>query len=353
MHDRKGIFAVASHFAHRNLIWFLIGTYALASAAPEAGLWIRALGFTVGPDRGSATRVTLPAILLGLLIFNAGLNIEIAKLRRLLASPAILLLGLLANLIVPVGYILGLSQSLALWHNPDEVQDILVGLALVASMPIAGSSTAWSQQSDGDLSLSLGLVVFSTCLSPLTTPVALHAVGWVASGPYADGLRQLADGGTTDFLAWFVFFPSLLGMMTRRLLGGKVIARAKPGLLLLNVATLLTLNYSNASLSLPQVIANPDWDFLILAIGLVLTMCVIGFAMGKLVAQTMRTSEGEKTALVYGLGMNNNGTGLVLASNALAHLPNVMAPIILYTLVQHLVAGVYSSLRSRIEPVLT
>jgi predicted Na+-dependent transporter len=57
------------------------------------------------------------------------------------------------------------------------VQNILVGLALVASMPVAGSSTAWSQNTDGDMALSLGLVLLTTLLSPLTTPAALHAVG--------------------------------------------------------------------------------------------------------------------------------------------------------------------------------
>ena len=37
--------------------------------------------------------------------------------------------------------------------------------------------------------------------------------------------------------------------------------------------------------------------------------------------------------------MNNNGTGLVLASIALADHPQVMLPIIFYNLVQHLVAS--------------
>jgi bile acid:Na+ symporter, BASS family len=44
-------------------------------------------------------------------------------------------------------------------------------------------------------------------------------------------------------------------------------------------------------------------------------------------------------ALMYGLGMNNNGTGLVLASLTLAAYPRVMVPIIFYNLVQHVVAG--------------
>jgi bile acid:Na+ symporter, BASS family len=51
----------------------------------------------------------------------------------------------------------------------------------------------------------------------------------------------------------------------------------------------------------------------------------------------------ETVSLVFGLGMNNNGTGLVLASVALAdhpQVPQVMLPIIFYNLVQHLVASI-------------
>ena len=50
---------------------------------------------------------------------------------------------------------------------------------------------------------------------------------------------------------------------------------------------------------------------------------------------------------MFGLGMNNNGTGLVLASMALADHPRVMLPIIFYNLVQHLVAGVVDRLIGR------
>jgi BASS family bile acid:Na+ symporter len=38
--------------------------------------------------------------------------------------------------------------------------------------------------------------------------------------------------------------------------------------------------------------------------------------------------------------MNNNGTGLVLASVALADHPQVMLPVIFYNLAQHLVASI-------------
>ena len=53
---------------------------------------------------------------------------------------------------------------------------------------------------------------------------------------------------------------------------------------------------------------------------------------------------------MFGLGMNNNGTGLVLASMALGSDPIMMLPIILYNLVQHVAAGCVSSLmRTRPE----
>jgi len=42
---------------------------------------------------------------------------------------------------------------------------------------------------------------------------------------------------------------------------------------------------------------------------------------------------------MFGLGMNNNGTGLVLATVALSRFPQIMLPIIFYNLVQHIVAG--------------
>jgi len=52
------------------------------------------------------------------------------------------------------------------------------------------------------------------------------------------------------------------------------------------------------------------------------------------------TDAPARASLMYGLGRNNNGTGLVLASMALADHPRVMLPIILYNLVRQVAAGV-------------
>lgn len=352
MEVTEGPLARIAGILHQRLLWLLIAAYALAGLAPVAGLWMRSASLGTAELFGQPVTASLPSLLLSVLLFNAGLGIEPARLRELLGKSGLLVGGLLANLVVPLAFILVVSATLTFWHNPTEVQCILVGLALIASMPVAGSSTAWSQNANGDLALSLGLVVGSTVLSPLTTPAVLHTVGWVAEGTFAQCLHRLAAGGTSNFLVAFVMAPSLLGILTRCLLGGGPLKRSKPGLKIVNSAILLLLCYANAAIALPQTFANPDWDFLGVMLVIVTSLCVLGFAAGLMLAAWFGADTNRRASLMFGLGMTNNGTGLVLATTALAHLPDVMLPVIFYNLVQHVVASVAARLLSEGSPPL-
>jgi BASS family bile acid:Na+ symporter len=170
MENHGDALARFSHFLHRNFIWFLMSSYLLAALAPRGGLAIKNVSLGRFHLFGEHVHISLPMLLLALLLLNAGLGVQTERLRHLLWRPWSLIAGLAANLFIPIAYIYVVSLTMRRWHNPEEVQHILVGLAVVAAMPIAGSSTAWTQNANGDLSLSLGLVLFSTLLSPLTTP---------------------------------------------------------------------------------------------------------------------------------------------------------------------------------------
>jgi BASS family bile acid:Na+ symporter len=327
-------------FIHHHLVWLLVAVYGLAGVAPSAGAWLRSSNLLTTVVAGEQFTLSLPSLLLALLLFNAGLGAESRHFGELLGKSGVLAVGLLANVAIPLLFIVSLWFALPLWDEPDEVQYILVGLALIAAMPVAGSSTAWSQNANGDLALSLGLVVGSTLLSPITTPAILHVVGWLTEGTFADSLHHLASGGTRSFLVAFVLIPSLAGMASRCFFGSVRVQRIRPVLKATNSANLLVLGYVNAAVSLPATFADPDWDFLALMLVVVTSLCVLGFAAGVVVARMLRVDASRRNALVFGLGMTNNGTGLVLATTALAHIPEVILPVIVCNLVQQVIAAV-------------
>jgi BASS family bile acid:Na+ symporter len=352
MDERSSSITAISYFIHRYFLWFLVGSYVAAGFCPSFGIWIRDITLGHATVSQLHARITLPMLLLAFLLGNAGLGVQVRQLRSLLRNPLVLLVGLLANSAVPVAFALSVRVVMRWWHNLDEMENLLVGLALVAAMPVAGSSTAWSQNANGNVALSLGMVLLSTLLSPWTTPLALRSVSLMTTDSYSSVLLELAVSTVVPFLLLCVLLPCFLGVVVQRALGEGTVDLIKPQLKIANSAILLFLNYSNASVSLPSIVANPDWDFLAVTMVIVIGLCVSAFAAGWWVARWLGLGQAERIALTFGLGMNNNGAGLVLASLALADYPRAMLPIIFYNLTQHLVAGVVNRLLSSPGPEL-
>jgi BASS family bile acid:Na+ symporter len=96
--------------------------------------------------------------------------------------------------------------------------------------------------------------------------------------------------------------------------------------------------------------SQPDLDFIAIMLVIVIALCLCTFGSGFLVAWICQSSRDDKASLVFGLGMNNNGAGLTLASMGLADHPEVMLPIILYNLLQHFVASLFNLFISRRQP---
>lgn len=328
------------HFIHKYFLPLLLASYVLAGLVPGPGLALRNLSFgsITLPGLG-LTKLSISLVMLSFLLFNAGLGIQTNELAGLRKRPLLLAVGFLCNILVPVLLVLCFHGLLAKWHNSDEMQNLLVGFALIAAMPIAGSSAAWAQNANGNIGLSLGLVLSSTILSPLTTPLVLHTYGLITHGDYSEDLHELAQQGTNAFLCLTVVIPSLLGIATHHVLGESKTVNIKPLLKLVNFIFLLLLNYSNACISLPEVFSKPDWDLLTLILCTTSLICTVAFFAGWLISRLFKTDLSDQAALMFSLGMNNNGTGLVLASSALSDHPAVLVPMIFYTLVQQVIAA--------------
>jgi BASS family bile acid:Na+ symporter len=327
------------HTIGRHLIWIIAISYLAAGVWPASGLWLR--GLELGNTSVFQIRLSfpLPSVMLALLLLNGGLGVKTAELKHLLRKPLVLLGGGIGNLLTPLAFILVISFMMRLWPNPRETERIITGLALVAAMPIAGASAAWSQNANGNLALSLGLVLLTTALSPLLTPFVLHFGGALASGDYSEDLHELASGAAVSFLGTWIVLPSCLGILARSLLGDGRVSVIMPYVKLMNYCVLALLNYSNAALALPRVLSQPDLAFIAVTLAIVIALCAAAFTSGFILARICKTDRGEMASLMFGLGMNNNGAGLVLASLELADHPGVMLPVIFYNLIQHLVAS--------------
>jgi BASS family bile acid:Na+ symporter len=156
---------------------------------------------------------------------------------------------------------------------------------------------------------------------------------------YATILHDLAAGQLSLFLSLYVLAPSLAGIAVRAAVGEERIGRFGSRLKLVGSGVLLTLCYANAAVALPQTIQRPDLDYLAVMMVIVAVMCVVGFAAGAVIGWSAQADRPQRASLMFGLGMTNNGTGLVIAAGALAHIPAVMLPVIFYNLIQHVVAG--------------
>lgn len=336
-----------AHFLHARLLWLLLAAYFVAALFPGPALALRAISFELGAGTALNIPLTLPALLLAVLLFNAGFGTRISALRNLGQSSVVLGAGTVVNLAAPVLAILAANLLLRFWDNPAEAQNMLTGMVLIASMPIAGSSTAWAQNAEGDLTVSLGLVLLSTALSPLTTPLLLHAGSRITSGDWSHRLSQLAGQGTGDFLLLFVLVPSLTGMLFRATTRESVVTQIQPTVKIANTVVLLLLCYLNAAVSLPHVVAHPDAGLLAIVLAVTLWLCLVMFGAGWFLACALRLERGRQVPLIFALGMNNNGTGLVVGATAMQGYPLVLLPILLYNLLQHLAAGVVDRLLLR------
>lgn len=326
-------------WVHRNILMAIIACYIVAALFPGPGLAISRIHYGVVGTGEDALKLSVPFCLLSLLLFNSGLSVKQNELRNLRRYSQALLLGFLLNFCLPLAVIFFISVTMQWWHNPDELQNILAGLSLVGAMPIAASSTAWTQKGDGNITLSLGLILVSTLFSPLTTPLALHASANFTTGDYSEDLHLLANGNANLFLIISVVVPSVAGLCLHFFMREEWMGRLRNQLKEFNLCILLALNYFNASHVLPGIIRNPDWDFLLVILFVATLLCAAAFGAGGLLGRSLRMDKAGRRSLIFGLGMNNNGTGLVLASMTLSDHPLIMLPIIVYNLLQHIVAS--------------
>ncbi|MDB4971790.1 MAG: Na+-dependent transporter [Myxococcaceae bacterium] len=323
-----------------NLLWVLLAIYLLAGVLPGPGLFIKRVQVgSLGLFGEAPVALSLTNLLLASMLFTAGLGVSLHDARGIFEHPRLLAAGVLANAAMPVLFLALLSVVAGAWPETDEAQSTLAGLALIGAMPIAGGASIWTQNADGNVPLTVGLVLGSTLLSPLSIPLALYSVSHFTSGDYAEDLAEIAGDGTITFSLLSVVVPCFLGIALRHYAGSARVARATPWIKVSNLLVLLTLSYTNASGAMHAIVAEPDYDMLALVFLITATMCMTSFYVGYRLSRLLGARPADTISLTFGVGMNNSSASSVLAAARMSDHPLVLVPILAYGMLQKVLAG--------------
>jgi bile acid:Na+ symporter, BASS family len=320
----------------------------LATLLPAPGqtmrLWRWPLPLSAGAE------LTLPFMLLALLLFCAALQTEVTQIRSIAARPWALATGTIAVWLAPLVLVWVAAFVVPAVVDGQSSAGLMVGLALVASMPVANSSVGWTQLVRGNLALSLALVLLTIFLCPWITPGLLSLLRtFLASTDRASVETLIANFSGRFFIAW-VILPTASGLICRWLIGPRRVADACSWITVASVAALLLLNYANAALALPEVFQQSQLSVVAVTAGLAAALSAVGLAAGWGIARMMRLEPESRSALMFGLGMKHTGLALILAGAVLAEERLAILIIVLATLAQHLLAGLVEWRMQEKEP---
>lgn len=333
---KESLAAAVVGWMHEHFLWLLVASYLLAAVVPGPGLMLRGLSW----GNPYAGEITAPMLLLALLLFCAAAVVRWEQVWSLMERPGVLVVGLIASWVVPTLFVTLLGTVLPSLIDPTIMSGLLVGLALVAAMPVANSSVAWTQNSRGNVALGLGLIVLSIVVSPIATPQMLNLMGLALTDEATKQCQELVKRFSGLFFIVWVILPSAAGMLLNRYVGAEGIKRHRGSIRLVSAIALLALNYTNASLAMPQVFERAATKTILLAAGLAVALQVLGVLTAWALAHATSMDRESGIALVFAFSMKHTGLALVLAGEVLESEPRVILLIVLATLLQHILAAI-------------
>jgi BASS family bile acid:Na+ symporter len=341
-----------AEFVRRRFLWLLLAAYALAAVWTTPGLAMR--NWEWSSTTGASVPVSFVLILLAVMLFSAALLTDVSQIRIVSHHPLVLCAALVAVWLGPALLVVAAGWLIPPTIDGQATAGLLVGLALVATMPVANSSVGWTQNADGNLGLALALVVLSILLCPWVTPNLLNLLGMSLS----PSERAYCEALVNQFSGWFfiswVILPTAAGLACRYLLTPKRVESLSSALNLASASALLLLNYINSALVLPKI-RESSLTLVLATAALAAALSIVGLVIGWALAWIIYVTPATRAALMFGLSMKHTGLALILAGAVLADEPLAILIIVLATLLQHLAAGfvqfLWASLsETRMEP---
>jgi BASS family bile acid:Na+ symporter len=335
--DKPPVADRLTHFVQRRLFGLLLTSYALAAIWTAPGIAMRKWEWL--PAGGTSVPVSFVLALLAVMLFSAALLTDVSQIRIVSHHPLVLGAALLAVWLGPALLVVIAGWIIPPTINGHATAGLLVGLALVATMPVANSSVGWTQNANGNLGLGLALILLSILLCPWVTPNLLNLLGMSLS----PSERAYCEALVGQFSGWFfivwVILPTAAGLACRYLLTPKRVETFSNAIILASAAALLLLNYINSALAVPRI-RESSLSILLPTAALASALSFAGLVLGWILAWIIVVKPGTRAALMFGLSMKHTGLALILATAVLSDQPLAILVIVLATIMQHLTAGI-------------
>lgn len=270
--------------------------------------------------------------LFAFMTFQGALSNTFSNLARALAHPAPMLVALLVSVVVmPVGaWAFG---TLLFGESPE----LVCGIVLEYSVPVAVVSSMWIGMGGGDMALGLATILVSTVLAPVTIPLTLRVL--LGQTVEVDVLGMMGD------MVLSVALPALAGTALNEVTHGRAAREISPPLAPAAKIALVLVILTNSTGVAPYVRSlTPQ---LVGVAAFILFFAAFGYAIGLVVARAWRRPFDQQVSMTYLCGMRNISAGAVLAGE---YFPGeAMFPVVIGTLFQQVLAAGFGSVLRRLR----
>lgn len=280
------------------------------------------------PDQLSVLKPVVTA-LFAFMTFQSSLSNTFGNLARVVRRPLPMLVSLaLATVAMPC---VACALATALFGMSPN---LVCGIVLEYSVPVAVVSAMWANMLGGDPALSLATILVSTVAAPVTIPLTLHLLlGQVVE---VDAARMMGE------MAVSIALPALAGTALNDATRGRAARELSPVVAPAAKIALVLVILCNSTGVAPYVRAlTPQ---LVGVAAFICAFAACGYALGLAAARALRRPHEQEVSMTYLVGMRNISAGAVIAGE---YFPGeVMFPVVIGTLFQQvLAAGFGTALR--------
>ena len=214
--------------------------------------------------------------------------------------------------------------------------DLVAGIVLEYSVPVAVVSTMWIDMHDGDSSLGLATLLVSTVLSPMTIPLTLKLL--LGTTVEVDALDMVWS------MTVQIAIPALAGTAVNHFGHGWGKRELSPALAPATKVMLILVILANSTAAAPYM-----RNLSLLHLGVVVFIgmfSAIGFLVGFALARISHQGRARAATMTFQSGLRNISAGAVVAAR---YLPGEsMLPVIAGTLFQQILAAFAGKLIDRV-----